>query len=116
MSVKAEKTDKKLLYCWVLQGFDVLVPKRRGEGFLKTPLGHHANEGLSYIEMAARCNLHGLDGALHFDCDRNFFGGEEQRKEFVSTVVPMLEDHYGLASEEIHAADYWRLNPIHPQN
>lgn len=117
MSVKAENPEKKLLYCWVAQGFDVLIPKRRGQGFLKVPLGHHCDDGLFDVEMAAHCNLFGLDGALSFHCNgKIYFGGDDKRKEFVNTVMPMLEAHYGLASEEIHEADYWRLNPVHPQN
>ena len=108
---QSSKEDKKLLFCWVAQGLQVLVTKRRGKGFLKTPYGHHANEGLDEIEAAAHCNLFGLDGALRFDCDRIFFGGDEKRKNFLETIVPMLEAHYGYKAIEIGELEFWELNP-----
>lgn len=107
------ETKKELLYCWTANGFNVLVPKRRGSGFLKAPYGHHADKGLDAIATAARCDVFGLDGALEFECKGAVFhGGKAVRGEFTATVVPRLEAHYGLTAREVSESEFWRLNPV----
>ena len=108
---------KTLLYCWVAQNLCVLVPKKRGEGYLKMPYGHHHNMALTDIANDARDDAHvdvmGLDGALEFECGgRIFHGGEVVRKEFSSKVIPRLEEHYGYASREIHETEFWEKHPL----
>lgn len=103
---------RELLYCWVANVFAVLVPKKRGAGFLRVPYGHHHNAKLTAIGDAARCDICGLDGALEFECGgRIFHGGETLRKEFSAVVVPLLEGYYGVPAREIRETEYWTLNP-----
>lgn len=110
-------TTRELLYCWVAWQFSVLVPKRRGVGFLKVPYGHHVDAGLLDIETIAGCDIYGLDGALDFQCPGSVYhGGNSARIEFASIVMPELERHYGCTSREIRPAEFFALNPYarHP--
>lgn len=99
---------KELLYSWVANGFNVLVPKQRGEGFLKVPYGHHIKKGLDAAADAGNCDVYGLDGVLEF----NWFTFDAgKRAAFVSAVVPLLEAHYGWPAREIDQYEFWRLRP-----
>lgn len=109
----ATGNEKELLYCWVARDFNVLVPKRRGSGFLKVPYGHHVDQSLDVIADAGRCEVTGLDGALAFECGGEIFnGGDEVRSDFAAIIIPRLESHYGLTAREIDAPDFWRLVPV----
>lgn len=103
---------KQLLFSWVAECFSVLIPKIRGDGFLKVPLGHHENFALREISEAAGCDIFGLDGSLDFQVDGAIYhGGHEARAEFASRVLPALEAHYGVSAREISRGDFYRLNP-----
>lgn len=106
------ETAPALLWCWLVLDFAVLVPKKRGLGFLKSPLGHHHVPGLSDIEQIAGCDIFGLDGALLFQLNGNIcHGTATEKKSFVDLVMPELEKYYGLCSREISVSDYFKLNP-----
>lgn len=94
---------KKLRYAYSAGGLNVLVPKQRGEGYLKQPYGHHNNPQLNEILDAASpyaLNLFGLDGYLHFEV--RFFSGDESRVKDI--VMPLLEKHYGFET----VRHFWR--------
>lgn len=104
---------KELLYSWVSGQFSVLVPKKRGTGFLKTPYGHHHNIELSRIESNAGCDLWGLDGSLDFQVSGAIFhGGRDGQLAFSGKVMPLLEQYYGVSSREVGPSDFWRLHPM----
>lgn len=104
---------KRILWCWVSNGFQVLVPKRRGSGFLRVPYGHHHDAALDAIGALVRVDVFGLDGALFFECAGSVFhGGPAVREAFAAKVVPALERHYGLSALEISEAEFWRLHPL----
>lgn len=110
---KMSSPAAKLLYCWVAKGFNVLVPKKRGKGFLKVPYGHHHIPELTDVANGAGCDVTGLDGSLHFECPGSvYYGGNDARKQFEKMIVPRLEAYYGIASQEINEAEFWGLNPF----
>ena len=41
---------------WDNGGLNVLIPKRRGTGYLKCPLGHHVVKALSDVESDVGCD------------------------------------------------------------
>lgn len=102
-----------LLYSWAASNFHVLVPKKRGAGYLAVPYGHHPNPGLDQIAARVRVDVTGLDGALCFECGGAVFhGGDAARAAFASKIMPALEAHYGMASREIPEGEFWRLHPL----
>lgn len=106
-------SSKALLYCWVAKTLSVLVPKKRGKGYLKVPYGHHYNEALTDIANTAHVDVTGLDGALEFECAGSVYhGGVDDRKEFLSKVIPGLEAYYGYAAREISEKEFWEKNPL----
>lgn len=109
MSATAE--EKVLLYSWVASQFCVLVPKRRGSGFLKVPYGHHINSKLESISSAVACDVFGLDGMLEFDCGGSIYHDEVKRLKFSSVVVPLLQSHYGFSAREVSASEFWKFHP-----
>ncbi|WP_219096196.1 hypothetical protein [Pseudomonas sp. UMAB-40] len=54
---------KEMLVCKMDGRIEVLIPKRRGIGFLKAPLGHHMND-LARLSHELDLDFVGLDGAL----------------------------------------------------
>lgn len=103
---------RELLFCWVAETFSVLIPKIRGEGFLKVPLGHHENQALRDVSEIAGCDICGLDGSLDFEVGgKVFHGGHDARAEFALRVVAALEAHYGVPAREISRAEFYELNP-----
>jgi hypothetical protein len=116
MPSMANSGTRTLLYCWVSSGFSVLVPKRRGTGYLKVPYGHHNIDGLTAAANAVECDVVGLDGELAFEgrevhalfCTSTGDG----RTTFVAKLMPLLERHYQMDSREVDAGTFWRLHPL----
>lgn len=110
----AETKRLVLLYSWVANNFNVLVPKRRGAGYLRVPYGHHVIPGLDALAHRVGVDVTGLDGALCFECGGSVFNGSAAVKQaFAAKVVPLLEAHYGMASREISADEFWKLHPCY---
>jgi hypothetical protein len=104
----------ELLYSWVASGFHVLVPKKRGEGYLKQPYGHHHNEALTEIGNSVGCDLCGLDGSLEFDgpdTSRLYHGNAEAKAAFVARVIPRLEAYYQMPSREVDERTFLGCHP-----
>ena len=103
-------TKRELLYSWSAAMFRVLVPKQRGEGFLRVPYGHHPKPELDRIAAVARCDVFGLDGALDFEVPGAIYhGGKTERDAFVAKIVPLLEAHYGVPAREISSEEQFDL-------
>jgi hypothetical protein len=99
--------DPELLYCWAVPNcLSVLVPKKRGNGFLRVPYGHHHDEALSRIAAAAGCDVFGLDGSLDFVWGGVDCASEDVREALASKVIPCLELHYGLSARLVTPGEY----------
>ncbi|WP_343028272.1 hypothetical protein [Massilia sp. MP_M2] len=112
----ADSGTRTLLYCWVSNGFSVLVPKRRGTGYLKVPYGHHHIDGLTAAANAVGCDVVGLDGELAFESRelRGLYCARtgDARAIFIAKLMPLLERHYQMDSREVDAATFWQLHPL----
>lgn len=112
----ADKAMHALLYCWVSNGFSVLVPKRRGTGYLKVPYGHHHNDALTAIANEVGCDVIGLDGELAFESRevKTLYHNRvsDDRAAFVAKIMPMLEKHYQMDSREVDADTFWESHPL----
>lgn len=103
-------TSKLLRYCWVYYNFSVLVPKKRGIGYLKSPYGHHHIERLSEIGHQVGCDICGLDGSLDFEVpSRLYCSMGDEKTEFEQRLMPLLEKYYGFSSEPIDIQAYWDI-------
>lgn len=58
------KSDGKIYWALGLDSIKILIPKKKGIGFLKTPIGHHANE-LSKLISELGYDCFGLDGYVN---------------------------------------------------
>jgi hypothetical protein len=105
---------RELLFHWSAATLEVLVPKRRGEGYLKVPFGHHEDAGLARIERVAGCDIWGLDGSLSFQCGTGVATYETARAEFTTRVMPALAAHYAMGFREAGAVEFWDLHPNGP--
>lgn len=107
----ARLNSRELLYCFHAETFEVLVPTKRGGGFLLVPYGHHNNPELSRIGDKARCEVSGLDGSLSFDCGLKVTCYNARKAELVALVMPLLEAHYKCKSREVTRDEFWKNCP-----
>lgn len=112
MSDPAETEVKELLYCFVGPSLQILVPKRRGIGYLKQPIGHHPN-ALSRLETEAGYDLFGLDGAIEVHC--GFLGSQERMDKVAKQVLEPISRLLGFPYREVGGEEFWSKHPI-PRN
>lgn len=103
-------TKQLLVYFTSLQVM-ILVPKRRGEGFLKTPFGHHVGP-LSQVEAEIGFDLWGLDGSLDVQTGPT---GRYDKAELLARIMPPLCTHYGMTYREVDHDEFWTLHPLKKQ-
>ena len=97
------------IYIWDMGGLNVLIPKRRGQGFLRCPLGHHRVNALASIEEDERIDLCGLEVYLSLDYGILL---DEARDAIITRVMPRLACHYGFTSWVEDREKFWEnLNP-----
>lgn len=107
----SEKKKKFLLYTTTEDSLLVKVPKTRGEGFLKTPYGHHANEALDNIcdslSPFGIQNVFGLDGFLNFTgvYPYKFPDTESAAK----CAMPQLGVHYKLSFKRVGLNEFMKV-------
>ncbi len=101
---------KTLLVC--LDAIDgvvtILVPKRRGEGFLRQPFGHHVGQ-LTVIENEIGFDIWGLDGSL--DVQTGSIYGKDI-DALVTKIITPLCSHYGMAYRVVDSDEYWTKHPL----
>ena len=87
---------------------NILVPKMRGTGYLKVPLGHHACP-LSSLAYDIGFDLYGLEGSL--DVQTGYY--EEARcEELLAHIMPLLAKHYGMTWRLVDTDEYQANHPI----
>ena len=91
---------------WDLGGLAVLIPKKNGKGYLKTPLYHNYVKALSDIESDECVNLCGLDGYLHLDYG---YTDTARREAIEARVMPRLAAHYGFTTWKEDSVTFWEI-------
>ena len=91
---------------WDMSGLGVLIPKRKGSGYLKTPLHHRYVKELSDIEMDEGADLCGLDGYLLLEYD---YTNTEFREAIESRVMPRLASYYGFTTWKEDSVAFWKI-------
>lgn len=86
----------------------ILVPKRRGEGFLRQPFGHHAG-ALTAVEDEIGFDLWGLDGSLDVQTGAVRPAAIDG---LIAKIMPPLCRHYGMDYRIVDRVEYWEKHPI----
>jgi len=100
---------KELLFLWDSHFLNVLIPKTRGDGYLKVPAGHHINERISHFEDFIECDVFGLDGMLSIDCGSAIATYPETRLLFENKAMPELSRVYGFPWREASHKEFWSI-------
>lgn len=94
------------IYMWDLGGLNILIPKRRGEGYLKVPYSHHAVPALSDIEHREGVDMDGLDGYLSLDYR---YVHPDDRQAIVDRVMPRLAKHFKFTTWREDTKAFWKV-------
>jgi hypothetical protein len=99
---KESKMEKEILYIIEAVSVNFLIPKKRGTGYLKTPVGHYSNELASKIEKEFPYDVCGLDGYLCVDTGATW--GKNYDK-----LIKLISSHYGLPIKTISRNRWYNL-------
>lgn len=86
----------------------ILVPKRRGEGFIKTPVYHNIGP-ITAIEHEIDFDIYGLDGALEIQTG-SLYGKDTDA--MLAKIMPLLCAHYGMDYRLVDRSEFWEKHPI----
>lgn len=88
----------------------VLVPKTRGDGFLRQPIGENANKLWKFIDEETGLDATGLYGNLAF----NRIGNKkpEDLLAITTLVGDCLTQHLGFPYRVVEHAEYWDNHPF----
>lgn len=100
MMPKSSIAVAELLGARLISRIGVLVPKRRGVGFLAVPLGHHPDPGLDRISTEFGADIFGLDGCL------DIMTGARRRDAQFSAIMERLATHYQMTWREVTAPEF----------
>lgn len=95
------------VYIWNGSGLNVLIPKKRGTGYLRQPYGHHSIAELNEVAYDENCDLSGLDGCLTLEYGMTT--DHQKRAEIVARVMPRLAEHYAFASWREDPKTFWSV-------
>lgn len=80
---------KRTALCyWDNGGLNILIPKIRGDGYLRVPVGHHFNSEIQAIESDFSTNICGLDGYLELEFP--YMTSPEKKQKLVREILPRL--------------------------
>lgn len=91
----------------------ILVPKRRGEGFLAAPFGHHNNPALSNVAYEIGYDLFGLEGHLEVDTGSLYREADKAggMDKFLERIMTPISLHYGMPWRQV-GEEFWDLHPV----
>lgn len=77
----------------------MLIPKKIGGGFLKSPVGHHHEPWMSDMTY----DVDGLDGYLNIECGRNYIDQDAILKE----IMPIIQSRFNFPWRIVSHAEFW---------
>lgn len=104
---------RELLFCRLIGRVEVLVPKTRGRGFLKVPLGHKMCP-LAELGAQSRYDFYGLDGSLQIYRVGLVSLQSADFEDVVERVIPSISALLGFPAREIKEHEFWSLHPRTP--
>ena len=111
-SLLTKGAEKKLLWLYIHNSICVLVPKKRGSGFLMTPYGHHINRQLEDVRQykMGGVDIFGLDGCLELCVNKHDF--QDENDEYATKLLTALSDYYQMPFEKITKDQFFKLHPV----
>lgn len=94
---------KELLVLFRSKSIGILVPKQRGEGFLKVPLGHH-NCPLSQLARDIGYDIFGLDGELEIQTG---YIEQADYAKMQAEVIQPISELTGFAYRVVQPEEYY---------
>lgn len=101
----------EILVMFSQRSIDMLIPKKRGTGFLKTPLGHH-HCPLADMQYEIGFDLWGFDGSL------TIMTGWIEKKDYdnlIEVAVRPIAVHLGFPWRVVTTNEFWENHPILPK-
>ena len=99
------RPEEEILIYVMSQHVACLIPKQRGRGFLRIPLGHHHNAGLARIAIELGFDIFGLDGSLDVQTG---YGGAD----YVAAIGAAISEHYKKPWRLICREEFYLKHPI----
>ena len=100
--------DRNVLVLLRHRSINMLIPKKRGMGYLKQPLGHHACP-LSELAYDIGFDMFGLDG--HLEVCTGFIDSDKH-DYFIARVVKPVCDLLGYEYQLVTIGEFWANHPI----
>ena len=95
---------KQILVCFHNTYIGLLVPKKRGTGFLKVPFGHHAGV-LSQVERDIDFDIFGLENELEV---RTGYVPIENQEEYIQRVIKPISETLGFPYRIVLRDEYFK--------
>lgn len=83
-----------------------LIPKKNGNGYLKTPVGAHRNALCDFCDENFRYDVMSSGGCLIVDVGRTF-----DRDKITEEVIRPIAAYYGTEFIVLEEAEFWAANP-----
>jgi len=80
-----QREEDILVSTWLFEGIQILIPKRKGHGFLKVPAGHHNESWMSEIKY----DIDGLDGYLDINAPCNSWETDKVNA-IIAEIIPVI--------------------------
>lgn len=89
---------------WTLNftGLSILVPKIRGDGYLKTPVYHGNNELSFFVSDELQSDCSGLEGCLDIGVGDQW---SAEGKQFINKAVSLISKHLNAKPVRIYHGD-----------
>ena len=99
-----------LYYVGIARGVSILIPKRRGVGYLKAPFGgHHCNDAYRAFTSEIQSDCFDIDGYLFVGTSYNW--QSQEYRDFTSEVLQVLLEIYPHCSgaKEIGSDEFFKI-------
>jgi hypothetical protein len=84
-----------------------LIPKKRGSGFQKVPIGHNAQKWISTLEDAVQGDVFGLEGCIAVDLT-----GHRSTEHVADAFREALAKVYAYPVETVDHETFWKNHPL----
>ncbi len=88
----------------------VLIPKKRGKGYLRCPVHHSHNDLSRLMDELGYHDICGLNGELVVFIQTFIFN--ENREEILSSFMPQLSQHFGVPWRIVSEEEYYHNYPL----